>query len=248
MPVVIPDGYKPLLLPETVELAFSTVRRTGERWLEAVHMRHVAPPVLVKSTGRSGEIRVNCRGIADELALPVDLEDWKRRRMKAYGIGAGYGLYTYTVVIDPDSAPDNVAGPVSDRWHYIRSLEPEQMTVQTLCDVAEGMYSLLKTVEGEVHSQFPHIPAMLPAHMAVMRILPENSDLKHVVREHKAFSMINEEKMSADVYVWNDIVGTEIRIASMCLADGAVSGWICPSLIAMQLLRLSALQDLFPLP
>jgi len=246
MPLITPDDYRPLLLPETRELAFATLRKAFERRLEASHLRHVAPPVAVRASGEPGEVAFACCGVDGMLALPSDLEQWKRSRMEAYGIGAGYGLYTYTILIDTTACPDNVEGPVSDRWHCIRSIEPEQENSATLTESMRRIYDAVLDAQKEIFKQFPHIPATLPAEFHSVSASGIDS-LAHEVRAYGAVSVLDPFGLAADMYLWSEILGREIHFAEIAVGKNALSGWISPSRVALRVLHLCAVDELFPI-
>lgn len=248
MPVTIPSDYKPLLLPETLELAFATVRHTGEQRLAASHLRHVAPPVLVRATGAPGEVSFECRGIDHRLALPDNLEAWKRQRMEAYGIGAGYGLYTYTVIVDTDCEPANAQGPVCDRWDCIRSMEPEQACPETLAGAVRRVYALTVDILKAINKQFPHIHSSLPDKIHFADTPADSDSLLRLLREHQAVAAVDNDRLHADMYLWNDVSGCELHFATIDIVDTALSGWISPSMIALKVLRLCSLSEIFPIP
>ena len=244
MSVIFPPDYRPLLLPETMELAFNTVHAAGQRRLEASHLRHVAPPVIVKATGAPGEVSFGCNGVGFRLALPEDLSHWKAEKMKAYGIGAGYGLYTYTIRIDTDLAPDNINGPVCDRWDCIRSIEPEDSTPTSLAAAAERIYAIVLEIEKAVCGQFPHIKPSLPSAINIVH----GEAALHTVRDNKAVAIIPDSGTSADIYLWNDVTGQELHIAELSISADALSGWISPAMIAMKVLHLCSVTEIFPMP
>ncbi len=164
--------------------------------------------------------------------------------MKAYGIGAGYGLYTYTIRIDTDLAPDNINGPVCDRWDCIRSIEPEDSTPTSLAAAAERIYAIVLEIEKAVCGQFPHIKPSLPSAINIVH----GEAALHTVRDNKAVAIIPGSGTSADIYLWNDVTGQELHIAALSISADALSGWISPAMIAMKVLHLCSVTEIFPMP
>ena len=104
MPLIIPSNYKQKLLPETTEQAIQLLKVCfQEKLSKTLNLRRITAPLFVLSgTGINDDLNgveravtfpIKCMG--DRKAEVVhSLAKWKRMKLGAYGIPAGYGLYT----------------------------------------------------------------------------------------------------------------------------------------------------------
>lgn len=236
-----PADYTPRLLPETIEVAFGMIRSTGARLLESARMRRLTPPVLLPGTDDKDEISIEIPSVDSRLVLPRNIEQWKRRRVADYGLGAGHGIYTYIIRIDTH----NNQWPVSDRWECMRPLDPEDCKSATLTQAVSICFGRMRKIATAIATAFPHLGSSLPATMPVID-LPTDSELPHIAREREVIAITDKDSMKADIYMWNDVAGTTLHVAGFSISDCALSWWMSPSALAVRLLRLHSVAEIFP--
>ncbi len=172
MSLIIPKGYVPKLVPELMEQAIFFIKEEFQQNLtEELNLRRVTAPLFVlKGTGVNDDLN----GVERPVSFPIksmnernaevvhSLAKWKRMKLAAYNIPAGYGIYTDMNAIRADEDLDNLHSLYVDQWDWERTLAPEDRNLDYLCDVVEGIYECLKDVEREVYYEYPHIRPILP--------------------------------------------------------------------------------------
>ncbi len=237
-----PANYTPPLLPETIEVAFGIIKATGNRLLESARLRRLTPPALLPPSGDSSETVIDIAALDLKMALPGSLHQWKLNRIAQYGLGAGHGVYTYIIKVDPI----NSIWPVSDYWECMRPLDSEDCTAATLTKAVGICFGRMRKIAQAISSSFPHLGTALPSTMPVIEH-PAPADLPHIVRERDVVAIVRKDTMQADIYIWNDIAGTPLHIANFAISDRALSWWLSPSALAVRLLRLHSVAEIFPL-
>ena len=172
MSLIIPKRYVPKLVPELMEQAIFFIKEEFQQSLtEELNLRRVTAPLFVlKGTGVNDDLN----GVERPVTFPIksmnernaevvhSLAKWKRMKLAAYNIPAGYGIYTDMNAIRADEDLDNLHSLYVDQWDWERTLAPEDRNLDYLCDVVEGIYECLKDVEREVYYEYPHIRPILP--------------------------------------------------------------------------------------
>ena len=172
MPLIIPSNYKQKLLPETTEQAIQLLKVCfQEKLSKTLNLRRITAPLFVLSgTGiiddlngveRAVPFLIKCMG--DRKAEVVhSLAKWKRMKLGAYGIPAGYGLYTDMNAIRSDEELDNLHSLYVDQWDWERTIREEDRNLGYLKKTVRQIYTLLKEIEVMVYDQYPHITPALP--------------------------------------------------------------------------------------
>lgn len=172
MSLIIPQGYVPKLVPELMEQAIFFIKEEFQQSLtEELNLRRVTAPLFVlKGTGVNDDLN----GIERPVSFPIkamneryaevvhSLAKWKRMKLAAYKIPAGYGIYTDMNAIRADEELDNIHSLYVDQWDWERTIRPEDRNLDYLCDVVENIYNCLKDVEHSVYCEYPHIRPLLP--------------------------------------------------------------------------------------
>ena len=172
MSLIIPKGYVAKLVPELMEQAIFFIKEEFQQSLtEELNLRRVTAPLFVlKGTGVNDDLN----GVERPVSFPIksmserqaevvhSLAKWKRMKLAAYNIPAGYGIYTDMNAIRADEDLDNLHSLYVDQWDWERTLAPEDRNLDYLCDVVESIYECLKDVEREVYYEYPHIRPILP--------------------------------------------------------------------------------------
>ena len=172
MALIIPKEYKLKLLPETTEQSIKFVKMNfQDRLAETLNLRRVTAPLFVLSgTGINDDLNgveravnfpVKCMG--DRRAEVVhSLAKWKRMKLGAYGIPAGYGLYTDMNAIRADEDLDNLHSLYVDQWDWEQSINAEDRNLDFLKNTVRKIYSVIKEIEKAVYKAHPHITPTLP--------------------------------------------------------------------------------------
>lgn len=173
MALIIPKDYRQTLMPETTEQAIQLLKTSfQEKLSKALNLRRVTAPLFVLSgtginddlsgTERPVAFSIHCMG--DRKAEVVhSLAKWKRMKLAAYRIPAGYGLYTDMNAIRGDEELDNLHSLYVDQWDWEKTICPADRNLGYLKRVVRGIYGILKEIEELVYDHYPHITPSLPA-------------------------------------------------------------------------------------
>ena len=142
-----------------------------EKLSKALNLRRVTAPLFVltgtginddlNGTERAVRFPIHCMG--DRMAEVVhSLAKWKRMKLAAYRIPAGYGLYTDMNAIRGDEDLDNLHSLYVDQWDWERTIRPEDRNLDYLKKTVRSIYTLLKEIEIMVYDCYPHITPSLP--------------------------------------------------------------------------------------
>lgn len=199
MSLIIPKDYKQTLTPETTEQAIRMLKNSfQEKLAKALNLRRVTAPLFVLSgTGINDDLNgveravrfpIHCMG--DRMAEVVhSLAKWKRMKLAAYRIPAGYGLYTDMNAIRGDEELDNLHSLYVDQWDWERTIRPEDRNLDYLKKIVRSLYSILKDIEVMVYDCYPHITPALPDSITFIHsqeLLEMYPDLSPREREAKA--------------------------------------------------------------
>lgn len=142
MSLIIPKDYKQTLTPETTEQAIQLLKSSfQEKLSKSLNLRRVTAPLFVLSgTGINDDLNgverpvtfpIHCMG--DRKAEVVhSLAKWKRMKLAAYRIPAGYGLYTDMNAIRGDEDLDNLHSLYVDQWDWEKTIRPEDRNLDYL--------------------------------------------------------------------------------------------------------------------
>ena len=79
------------------------------------------------------------------------LAKWKRLKLGAYRIPAGYGLYTDMNAIRSDEELDNLHSLYVDQWDWEKSINESDRNLDYLKDTVRKIYKALKDTEAELY-------------------------------------------------------------------------------------------------
>ena len=199
MALIIPSNYKQTLTPETTEQAIQLLKNCfQEKLSKTLSLRRVTAPLFVLSgTGinddlngveRAVKFPIRCMG--DRYAEVVhSLAKWKRMKLGAYRIPAGYGLYTDMNAIRSDEDLDNLHSLYVDQWDWEKTIKPEHRNLDYLKKTVRTIYNILKEIEVLVYDRYPHITPALPQDITFIHseeLLQMYPDLDPKARETKA--------------------------------------------------------------
>ncbi|MDR1021787.1 MAG: aspartate--ammonia ligase [Prevotellaceae bacterium] len=172
MNLFLPSDYRATLAPETMEQAIEKLKTLFPAELsEQLGLRRVTAPLFVLSgtgindnlNGVERPVSFKVKDMGDAKAEVVhSLAKWKRIKLAAYKIPAGYGLYTDMNAIRADEELDNIHSLYVDQWDWERTITKADRTLGYLKLVVEKIYAALKSVEAQVYRLYPHITPSLP--------------------------------------------------------------------------------------
>jgi aspartate--ammonia ligase len=172
MSLYIPQDYRATLTPETMEQAIRILKEEFPAALsEALNLRRVTAPLFVLAgTGINDDLNGTERAVGfpikdmgDARAEVVhSLAKWKRMKLGAYKIAAGYGLYTDMNAIRADEELDNLHSLYVDQWDWERTMRAEDRNLGFLKEIVTKIYGALRDVESMVYAMYPHITPVLP--------------------------------------------------------------------------------------
>lgn len=180
-------------------MAIKLVKDTFERELShALDLRRITAPLFVLSgTGLNDDLNGYERAVSFPVAALDDaraevvhsLAKWKRTKLEAYDIAAGYGLYTDMNAIRADEELDNLHSLYVDQWDWEQTIDESQRSLDYLRRMVEKIYSAIRHTERIVYEHFPHITPRLPEEITFIHteeLLQRYPDLTPREREDAA--------------------------------------------------------------
>lgn len=199
MKLYIPRGYRPRLVPETMEQAIKMLKRTFQEELSSkLDLRRVTAPLFVLSgtginddlNGTEHPVSFHITDMDDAKAEVVhSLAKWKRMKLGSYGIPVGYGLYTDMNAIRADEELSNIHSLYVDQWDWERTVSAGQRNLSFLKSMVEKIYQALRETENKVYQCYPHITPVLPEKITFIQsedLLKQYPQLSVKERERKA--------------------------------------------------------------
>lgn len=199
MALIIPKKYKQKLLPETTEVAIKKIKDLfQEKLSHSLNLRRVTAPLFVLTgtginddlNGVEHAVTFNIECMSNRKAEVVhSLAKWKRMKLGAYDIPAGYGLYTDMNAIRACEDLDNLHSLYVDQWDWERSIKEENRNLDYLKETVKSIYSAFKDVEYSIYREFPHITPRLPEEITFIHsqeLLDMYPDLSPKERESEA--------------------------------------------------------------
>ena len=172
MKLIIPKDYTSYLDLKATERAIKVIKDFFQENLSSeLKLRRVTAPLFVQ---RGTGINDDLNGIERPVSFPVkdmegttaeivhSLAKWKRMMLADYEIGNGYGIYTDMNALRPDEELDNLHSIYVDQWDWEKIIMPEERTLETLRDIVERIYAVIKRTEFIVYENHPEIVPLLP--------------------------------------------------------------------------------------
>ncbi|MDR0510684.1 MAG: aspartate--ammonia ligase [Rikenellaceae bacterium] len=165
---------------------------------QALGLRRVTAPLFVLAgTGVNDDLNGIEHAVSFKVADMGDakaevvhsLAKWKRMKLGAYKIPAGYGIYTDMNAIRADEELDNLHSLYVDQWDWERTITKEDRTVDFLKSIVEKIYGVLLGIEQYVYEQHSHITPSLPDKITFLHtedLLAQYPDLSPRERETAA--------------------------------------------------------------
>ena len=170
--VFIPENYKSNLSLIETEIAIKKVKDFFETKLaETLNLTRVSAPLFLEN---SSGLNDNLNGVErpvsfDMLAIEDSnieivhsLAKWKRFALHRYKFEAGSGLYTDMNAIRRDEELDNIHSIYVDQWDWEKVITKEDRNIDTLKDTVRKIFSVFKSTEDFVSSEYPSIERILP--------------------------------------------------------------------------------------
>ena len=170
--VFIPENYKSNLSLIETEIAIKKVKDFFETKLaETLNLTRVSAPLFLEhSSGLNDNLNgverpVNFDMLAIEdsnIEIVHSLAKWKRFALHRYKFEAGSGLYTDMNAIRRDEELDNIHSIYVDQWDWEKVITKKDRNIDTLKDTVRKIFSVFKSTEDFVSSEYPSIESILP--------------------------------------------------------------------------------------
>ena len=169
--VYIPSNYKPVLDAYDTQRAIAYIKETfQEEFAKALNLKRVSAPLFVtENSGLNDNLNGYERAVSFDIpAVGADaqvvhsLAKWKRMKLGAYDIPAGYGLYTDMNAIRACEDLDNLHSLYVDQWDWERSIKAEDRNIEYLKQTVRCIYCAMRETERSIYDEFPHITPRLP--------------------------------------------------------------------------------------
>ncbi len=199
MKLFIPKSYRAALAPESMEQAVKMLKDVFQEELSfRLDLRRVTAPLFVLTgtgvnddlNGTETAVGFNITDMGGRRAEVVhSLAKWKRMKLGAYNIKAGYGLYTDMNAIRACEELSNIHSLYVDQWDWERTISADQRTLEFLKSIVNKIYDALKATEREVYSLYSHVTPALPDEITFIQsedLLREYPDMTPKERENAA--------------------------------------------------------------
>lgn len=223
MKLYIPKAYRPVLAPETMELAIKMLKQSFQEALsENLNLRRVTAPLFVLSNtginddlnGTEHAVSFNVTDMGGVKAEVVhSLAKWKRMKLGAYGIPTGYGLYTDMNAIRADEELSNIHSLYVDQWDWERTVSVEQRNLDFLKSIVEKIYEALKKMELVAYNNYPHITPQLPEKITFIHT-------EDLLQEYPTLTVKERETEAAKKYGAIFIIGIGDKLSNGEKHDG----------------------------
>ncbi len=199
MKLFIPKSYRAKLAQESMEQAVKMLKDVFQEELSfRLDLRRVTAPLFVLTgtginddlNGTETAVGFNVTDMGGRRAEVVhSLAKWKRVKLGAYNIPAGYGLYTDMNAIRACEELSNIHSLYVDQWDWERTISADQRNLEFLKSIVNKIYDALKATEREVYSLYSHITPALPDEITFIHsedLLQEYPDMTSKERENAA--------------------------------------------------------------
>ena len=251
--VFIPENYKSNLSLIETEIAIKKVKDFFETKLaETLNLTRVSAPLFLEN---SSGLNDNLNGVErpvsfDMLAIEDSnieivhsLAKWKRFALHRYKFEAGSGLYTDMNAIRRDEELDNIHSIYVDQWDWEKVITKEDRNIDTLKDTVRKIFSVFKSTEDFVSSEYPSIERILPKDITFVTSqeledmypsLTSKERENAITKEHKAVFILgigdelksgkkhdgrspdyDDWKLNGDILFYDPLLNSAIELSSM---------------------------------
>ena len=172
LPLLRPEGYRPLLDELTTEKAIRKIKDEFQNNLAfELKLQRVTAPLFVLG-GRG--INDDLNGVERPVAFPIkDMHDeraeivhslakWKRMKLAKLGCAPDTGIYTDMNAIRADEELDNLHSLYVDQWDWEKTITAEMRTLVYLKATVRKIYYAMRRTEAAICSDYPQLKPFLP--------------------------------------------------------------------------------------
>ena len=172
LPLLLPEGYRPLLDELATEVAIRKIKESFQNNLAfELHLQRVTAPLFVQSgTGINDDLN----GVEKPVSFTIQavggcraeivhsLAKWKRMKLGSMRMPAGRGIYTDMNAIRPDEDLDNLHSLYVDQWDWEKVVTREERNLETLQGTVRRIYYALRRTEDMICRDYPALKPFLP--------------------------------------------------------------------------------------
>ena len=163
--------YKPRLLRETAEIAFTEIKRFIEpRLREDFSLRRVSAPLylpvgspLLPPWAPGARVRLEAAKHDVEIVGALDL--WLRDQLTRNDIAPGFGVFTIMNALRPDLPENLTSSPYVAAWAWQQATDRADARPAGMITMARKVHSLLIETDSMILSLFPHLQSTLSTHL-----------------------------------------------------------------------------------
>ena len=251
--VFIPENYKSNLSLIETEIAIKKVKDFFETKLaETLNLTRVSAPLFLENNsglndnlnGVERPVSFDMLAIEDSnIEIVHSLAKWKRFALHRYKFEAGSGLYTDMNAIRRDEELDNIHSIYFDQWDWEKVITKEDRNIDTLKDTVRKIFSVFKSTEDFVSSEYPSIEKILPEDITFVTSqeledmypsLTSKERENAITKEHKAVFILgigdelksgekhdgrspdyDDWKLNGDILFYDPLLNSAIELSSM---------------------------------
>ncbi|WP_370772673.1 aspartate--ammonia ligase [Clostridium sp.] len=251
--VFIPENYKSNLSLIETEIAIKKVKDFFETKLaETLNLTRVSAPLFLENNsglndnlnGVERPVSFDMLAIEDSnIEIVHSLAKWKRFALHRYKFEAGSGLYTDMNAIRRDEELDNIHSIYVDQWDWEKVITKEDRNIDTLKDTVRKIFSVFKSTEDFVSSEYPSIEKILPEDITFVTsqeledmypYLTSKERENAITKEHKAVFILgigdelksgekhdgrspdyDDWKLNGDILFYDPLLNSAIELSSM---------------------------------
>ena len=251
--VFIPENYKSNLSLIETEIAIKKVKDFFETKLaETLNLTRVSAPLFLENNsglndnlnGVERPVSFDMLAIEDSnIEIVHSLAKWKRFALHRYKFEAGSGLYTDMNAIRRDEELDNIHSIYVDQWDWEKVITKEDRNIDTLKDTVRKIFSVFKSTEDFISSEYPSIEKILPEDITFVTSqeledmypsLTSKERENAITKEHKAVFILgigdelksgekhdgrspdyDDWKLNGDILFYDPLLNSAIELSSM---------------------------------
>ena len=214
--VFIPENYKSNLSLIETEIAIKKVKDFFETKLaETLNLTRVSAPLFLENNsglndnlnGVERPVSFDMLAIEDSnIEIVHSLAKWKRFALHRYKFEAGSGLYTDMNAIRRDEELDNIHSIYVDQWDWEKVITKEDRNIDTLKDTVRKIFSVFKSTEDFVSSEYPSIEKILPEDITFVTSQELEDMYPYLTSKERENAITKEHK---DVFILG--IGDELK-------------------------------------
>ena len=177
-PLIIPEGYDPLLGLRETERAIKEIKDYFENaFSKRMNLQRISAPLLVS---RSSGLNDNLNGVerpvgfdmlerpGEDFEIVQSLAKWKRQALGHYGFEPDEGLYTDMNAIRRDEDTDNIHSVYVDQWDWERVITRGERTLDYLYESVRAIYAVIRATELHFCTRFAFDNPQLPPEITIL--------------------------------------------------------------------------------